>query len=51
MRGRPAHQRERVRQRAEQMRAEGAWVNKSKIARDLGIPICTVFRALRGQKA
>jgi hypothetical protein len=46
MRGRPAKQRERIQQRAEQMRQDGERVNKSRIARELHIPIRTVFRTL-----
>jgi len=46
MRGRPAHQRARVILRACEMRSHGERVNKSRIARELHIPLRTVFRCL-----
>jgi hypothetical protein len=46
MRGRPAHQRNRIQQRADEMRSNGERVNKSRIARELCVPIRTVFRVL-----
>jgi len=45
-RGRPAAQRQRIILRAAEMRANGERVNKSRIARELHVPIRTVFRAL-----
>lgn len=45
-RGRPATQRERIIARAVEMRAAGDRVNKSRIARELHVPIRTVFRSL-----
>jgi len=45
-RGRPAIQRQRIVMRAAEMRANGERVNKSRIARELHVPIRTVFRAL-----
>lgn len=45
-RGRPAKQRQRVLDRANEMREQGLRVNKSRIARELHIPLRTVFRTL-----
>lgn len=45
-RGRPAIQRARIQDRAAEMRRAGQRVNKSRIARELHIPLRTVFRAL-----
>lgn len=45
-RGRPAQQRQRIIQRATEMREAGERVNKSRIARELHVPIRTVFRSL-----
>jgi len=45
-RGRPAKQRQRILQRAQDMRATEGRVNKSRIARELHIPLRTVFRVL-----
>jgi hypothetical protein len=45
-RGRPATQRDRIVARAAQMKAAGERVNKSRIARELHVPIRTVFRSL-----
>lgn len=45
-RGRPAKQRQRIQARAEEMRSHGQRVNKSRIARELHVPIRTVFRVL-----
>jgi len=46
MRGRPAIQARRIEQKASEMRASGERVNKSRIARELHVPIRTVFRVL-----
>lgn len=45
-RGRPALQRIRIEQRADQMRQAGERINKSRIARELHVPLRTVFRTL-----
>ena len=45
-RGRPATQRDRILARAVEMKAAGERVNKSRIARELHVPIRTVFRSL-----
>jgi len=45
-RGRPAQQRQRVIQRAMEMREAGERVNKSRIARELRVSIRAVFYAL-----
>jgi hypothetical protein len=45
-RGRPAKQRQRILDRAQDMRATDGRVNKSRIARELHIPLRTVFRVL-----
>jgi len=45
-RGRPAQQRQRVIQRAMEMREAGERINKSRIARELHVPLRTVFRSL-----
>jgi len=45
-RGRPDRQRQRILQRAQDMRASDGRVNKSRIARELQIPLRTVFRVL-----
>jgi len=47
-RGRPDRQRQRILQRAQDMRASDGRVNKSRIARELHVHISTVFRALPG---
>ena len=44
--GRPAHERARIIAYAEEMRASGHRVNKSRIARELHVHISTVFRTL-----
>lgn len=46
MRGRPAIQRDRIKARALEMLDNGDRINKSRIARELHIPLRTVFRAL-----
>lgn len=46
LRGRPARQRERIVAYANELKAGGQRVNKSRIARELHVPIRTVFRAL-----
>lgn len=46
-RGRPPVQRIRIRARADEMLQLGLRVNKSRIARELRVPIRTVFRALQ----
>jgi hypothetical protein len=46
IRGRPARQRQRILDRADEMTAADGRVNKSRIARELHIPIRTVFRVL-----
>ena len=46
MRGRPAIQAKRIQQRAGEMRDLGERVNKSRIARELHVPIRTVFRVM-----
>jgi len=46
LRGRPAQQRQRVIQRATEMREAGERINKSRIARELRVPLRTVFRSL-----
>jgi len=45
-RGRPAQQRQRILKRATEMREAGERVNKSRIARELRVPLRTVFRSL-----
>ena len=45
-RGRPAQQRQRVLERAMEMREAGERINKSRIARELHVPLRTVFRSL-----
>ncbi len=45
-RGRPAYQRQRIVNYAAEMRAAGERVNKSRIARELHVPLRTVFRVL-----
>lgn len=45
-RGRPAYQRARIIAYADLMRAAGQRVNKSRIARELHVPLRTVFRVL-----
>lgn len=47
LRGRPATQSQRILLRAEQMEASGERVNKSRIARELHVPLRTVFRVLQ----
>lgn len=44
--GRPARQRMRILAYAEAMRAASGRVNKSRIARELHVPLRTVFRTL-----
>jgi len=46
LRGRPAKQRKMILERAEEMRAQGQRVNKSRIAREVHCDIRTVFRVL-----
>lgn len=46
IRGRPAVQRIRITERADEMIALGLRINKSRIARELHVPLRTVFRAL-----
>jgi hypothetical protein len=46
MRGRPAIQANRIKTRAAEMTSAGDRVNKSRIARELRVPIRTVFRVL-----
>jgi hypothetical protein len=50
-RGRPALQRQRIRARADEMRSLGQRVNKSRIARELHVPLRTVFRVLQKNSA
>jgi len=45
-RGRPARQRQRIQERYDELVATGQHVNKSRIARELHIPLRTVFRTL-----
>jgi len=45
-RGRPAQQRQRILKRADEMREAGERINKSRIARELHVPLRTVFRSL-----
>lgn len=45
-RGRPARQRQRIQERYDELMATGQHVNKSRIARELHIPLRTVFRSL-----
>ena len=45
-RGRPAIQAQRIRSRAGEMHDAGERVNKSRIARELRVPLRTVFRVL-----
>lgn len=47
IRGRPATQRARIVALAAEMQEAGLLVNKSRIARELRIPLRTVFRALQ----
>ena len=46
-RGRPATQRVRIQARAVEMTGAGQRINKSRIARELHVPLRTVFRALQ----
>ena len=46
MRGRPAVQAKRIQERAIEMSGAGERVNKSRIARELRVPLRTVFRVL-----
>lgn len=45
-RGRPAKQRQRIQERAMEMLMGGERINKSRIARELHVPLRTVFRVL-----
>jgi hypothetical protein len=45
-RGRPDRQRQRILARAAEMKTDDGRINKSRIARELHIPLRTVFRAL-----
>ena len=45
-RGRPALQRTRIQARAKEMVQAGERINKSRIARELRVPLRTVFRSL-----
>lgn len=45
-RGRPARQRLRIQERYAELLATGQHVNKSRIARELHVPLRTVFRCL-----
>lgn len=51
MRGRPRSVAPKIEARAMQMRMAGEYVNKSRIARELHVPIRTVFRVLQGYPA
>lgn len=46
IRGRPARQRQRIEARAMEMVMDGQRINKSRIARELHVPLRTVFRVL-----
>lgn len=50
MRGRPRSVAPRIEARALAMRLSGQHVNKSRIARELHVPLRTVFRVLQGAR-
>lgn len=51
MRGRPRSVAPKIEARAMAMRMAGQHVNKSRIARELHVPLRTVFRVLQGAPA